>query len=420
MIFVSDLIGKPVVDADGQQVGRVLDVIATQRGALPRPHVVAVVLKMAAGDTRTVSTSDITVLVGPAVVLSHTLPEIAEHEFPDAMWLQRDILDKEIIDTADARVVRVNNLELERVNGQLYLAAVNIGGLAILRRMSLDRAAERVLRLLGRTPQMARIAWDDVESLPGAKPLRGKKAGSTTDELPPADLAEIISDLNPVQSSQMVESLDVERLADTLEEVEPDFQASLVESLSDEKVADVLEEMAPDEAADLLAELPEDRSESLLKLMHSEEANDVRKLLAYPEDTAGGMMTTDFVTVPPTLNAEQAIDMLRKTARESETIYYVYVTDDDNHLLGVCSLQSLVLARPDALISEIMHDRVVSFGLQDSQDDLAQAVAKYNILAVPIVDEENRLHGIVTADDAIDKIIPTAWKKRLPRLYHGT
>jgi Mg2+ transporter MgtE len=273
---------------------------------------------------------------------------------------------------------------------------------------------------MGRTPAMGRIPWDDVEFLPGAKLLHGDQSSAATDELPPADLAEIISDLNPVQSSQMVESLDVERLADTLEEVEPEFQASLVESLPDEKIADVLEEMAPDEAADLLAELPEDRSESLLKLMDSEEADDVRKLLSYPEDTAGGMMTTDFVTVPPTLNAEQAIDMLRKTARESETIYYVYVTDDDNHLLGVCSLQSLVLARPDALIGEIMHDRVVSFGLHDNQDDLAHAVAKYNILAVPIVDEENRLQGIVTADDAIDKIIPTAWKKRLPRLYHGT
>jgi magnesium transporter len=214
-----------------------------------------------------------------------------------------------------------------------------------------------------------------------------------------------------------VESLDVERLADTLEEVEPDFQASLVESLPDEKVADVLEEMAPDEAADLLAELPEDRSESLLKLMQRDEAEDVRKLLTYPEDSAGGLMTTDFVTVRPTLTAEQAIAVLRETARESETIYYVYVTDGENHLLGVCSLQSLVLAQPTTPIGEIMHERVVSFGPEDSQDELAQAVAKYNLLAVPVVDADNRLLGLVTADDAIDGIIPTAWKKRLPRLY---
>ncbi len=420
MIFVSDLIGKPVVDADGERLGRVQDIIATVHGLLPHPQVVAVVIKQASNDTLAVSTSDITLLVGPAVVLSHAIADIVPFEPSDAVWLARDVLDKEVIDTDDARVVRVNDLELERSNGQFYLANVHIGGLAILRRLGLAHFAERVLAVLGRTPIVGTIAWDNVELLPGAKPARAKQAGSTTDELPPADLADIISDLNPVQSSKMVESLDVERLADTLEEVEPDFQASLVESLSDEKVADLLEEMAPDEAADLLAELPEGRSESLLKLMASDEAEDVRKLLTYPEESAGGMMTTDFVTVRPTLTAEQAIAVLRETARESETIYYVYVTDDDNHLLGVCSLQSLVLAKPDAVITEIMHDRVVSFTPLDSQDDLAQAVAKYNLLAVPIVDEENRLQGIVTADDAIDKIIPTAWKKRLPRLYHGT
>ena len=219
------------------------------------------------------------------------------------------------------------------------------------------------------------------------------------------------------ESDKLLESLDIKTVADTLEEVEPDFQASLVESMPDERVADVLEEMAPDEAADLLAELPEERSEDILNLMEAEDAQDVRKLLTYPEDSAGGIMTTEFLTVSPTLTAEEAIAVVRETAHEAETIFYVYVTDDGGHLVGVLSLKDLVLAQPKTPVAEFMHHRVISASPLESQEDVAQDIAKYNLLAIPVVDDERRLHGIVTADDALDKIIPTAWKKRLPRLY---
>jgi Mg/Co/Ni transporter MgtE len=176
--------------------------------------------------------------------------------------------------------------------------------------------------------------------------------------------------------------------------------------------------MAPDEAADLLEELPHERRQELLNLMEREEAEDVRKLLAYPEDSAGGIMNTEFVAVRPDLTAEQAIAQIREQAHEAETIYYVYVTDHDGHLLGVFSLRDLVLAPPQMPVSEFMHRRVVVAHLLESQEDVAQQVAKYNLLAVPVVDDQNRLQGIVTADDALDRIIPTTWKKRLPRLYH--
>jgi magnesium transporter len=248
--------------------------------------------------------------------------------------------------------------------------------------------------------------------------MRLRVPGDKIADLHPADLAEILSDLSKAESGRLVESLDVKTLADALEEVEPDFQASLVESMADEKVADVLEEMAPDEAADLLAELPEDRSQELLKLMEDEDAAEVRRLLTYPDDTAGGLMNTEFVAVPAHFTAEQTICTLRETANEAETIFYVYVTDSAGCLLGVFSLRELVLARPETPVLELIERRVVTVNLLDRQDDVAQIVAKYNLLAVPVVDERGRMHGIVTADDALDKIIPTAWKKRLPRLYY--
>jgi magnesium transporter len=175
--------------------------------------------------------------------------------------------------------------------------------------------------------------------------------------------------------------------------------------------------MEPDEAADLLADLPKARKEGLLALMQKEDADDVRKLLTYPEDSAGGIMTTEYASIRPNLAAAQAIEALRAMADEVETMFYVYVTDEQSHLIGVFSLNNLIFASPGAMVKEFMATRVVSVNLTDDQETVAQTVAKYDLLAVPVVDDENRLHGVVTADDALDKVIPTAWKKRLPRFY---
>ena len=419
MPYLSNLLEKPVADVDGEPLGRLKDLVASSlRSEIPHPKIVALVVK-GAGGTFLVPFSDVAVLIAPAIPLARRLQDVVpykpgEHD----LYLARDVLDKQIIDTNGMRVVRVNDLELMRVNHHFYVPNVDIGGLGLLRRLGLAGIAQRLSSRFGRELLPSTISWDAVELLPGDQPMRLRVPGDKIAELHPADLAEIISDLSRIESSRLLESLDVETLADTLEEVEPDFQASLVERMPNEKVADVLEEMAPDEAADLLAELPEDRSQELLKLMEHEEAQDVRKLLAYPEDTAGGIMTTEFVAIRPDLTAEQAIAVLRETAEEAEPIFYVYVTDGEGHLIGVFSLSNLVLTRPQTPVTEFMERRVTSVGLLDSQDKVAQVVAKYNLMAVPVVDSEGRLHGIVTADDALDKIIPTAWKKRLPRLYH--
>jgi magnesium transporter len=418
MAYVSELIGKPVVEVNGERVGRLMDLVASRRGGLAHPQIAALVVKRS-GAELAISFSEVAMLTVPVILVNQRLGDIHPYEpGQDDLYLARDILDKQIIDTNGARVVRVNDLELARVNGHFYVANVDVGGLGLLRRLGLARVAERLAGRLRRDLPHSIISWDDVELLPDRDTMRLKVPGDKIADLHPADLAEILSDLSRVESGKLLESLDVKTLADTLEEVEPDFQASLVEAMPDEKVADVLEEMAPDEAADLLAELPRDRSLELLKLMEKEEAEDVRRLLAYPEDTAGGIMTTEFVAIRPELTAGRAISHLRETAHEAETIYYVYVTDGDDRLLGVFSLRELVLARPETPVAEFMNPRVITVNLLEDQDEVAQIVSKYSLLAVPVVDDEQRLQGIVTADDALDKIIPTAWKKRLPRLYH--
>ncbi len=417
MPFVSELMGRKVTDVDGNTIGTLIELIATQNN-IPIPKIVALKIKNNSG-TLLIPVGDVAALFAPIIPLNRHQGEFIEYSIQDDdLDLVEDVLDKQIIDTNGVRVVRVNDLEITRVNGEFYVSNVDIGGAGLLRRLGFKRSSTSVPgKAVGALPS-GMISWEDVELISHDEPMQLKVPSDKLSVLHPADLAEILSDLNRQEGSKLLESLDDETLADTLEEVEPDFQASLVEQLPNERIADVLEEMSPDEAADLLAELPEDRSEQLLNLMEKDEAEDVRKLLTFPEESAGGIMNTEFVSLPVNLTAGQAISRIRETANEAETIYYIYVTDEADHLLGVFSLRQLVLANPKNHIKDFMETHLITVDIADDQNRCAQIISKYNLLAVPVVDKNNVIHGIVTADDALDKIIPTAWKKRLPKLYH--
>lgn len=416
MAFISELIGRKVTDFDGETIGSLVELIASIHAKHPLPELAALQAKTPEGSIL-IPITDVVVLFAPGISLKKKKEELVLYKpVEQDLFLVQDVLDQQIIDTDGVRVVRVNDLEIKRMGDQYFVANVDISAMGLARRMGLAGFASH-FRKRKESDTSSPIPWDAVELLSQHGGMRLKVPSEKMKDLHPADLAEILSDMNKVQSGEFLDQLDVKVLADTLEEVEPDFQASLVERMPDEKVADVLEEMAPDEAADLLAELPPDRSEDILGLMEEEEAVDVRKLLTYSEESAGGIMTTDFAVVSPDLTAEQAIEELRKLYSDAEQIYYVYVTDPQNHLLGVLSLSDLVLASPSTKITTFMHTRLATVRLEDDQDEIAQKISKYNLVAIPVVDEENRMHGVVTADDALDKIIPTAWKKKLPRYF---
>jgi magnesium transporter len=417
MLYASEFIGRPVADVEGKRIGKLKDLLAIQHAEVAHPQLVAIEVK-GHEESIFIPMNQVAALISLAIPLKKKISEITPYTpSPDDLHLVRDVLDKQIIDTDGMRVVRVNDLELTRVNGSVYIANVDVSGAGLIRRLGLTSLADRLATRPRSSELPSIISWDNIELLPGDQPMRLKVPSSKMAELHPADLAEILSDLTRQEGSKILETLDIPTLADTLEEVEPDFQASLIERMSDDKVADVLEEMAPDEAADLLAELPQERKHELLGLMEHDEAEDVLKLLNYPVDTAGGIMNTEYFIVPPDLNASQVMERLRKASPEAETIYYIYVVDIEEQLLGVFSLRQLVLAQPDALVSDFMEKRMVTVDLTDSQEECARVIAKYDLLAVPVVDDQKHIHGIVTADDALDKIIPTAWKKRLPRFY---
>jgi Mg2+ transporter MgtE len=262
------------------------------------------------------------------------------------------------------------------------------------------------------------VVWSAVDLIPRGN-LQVRVAREGLHDLHPADIAEILEDMRPREAAQLISHLDDEKVADTLEELETEFQAEVLETFSDERAADIVEEMEPDEATDLLQEMEDERRTKVLNLMEPEEKQEVQELLVHPEDTAGGLMTTKYVAVPPTVTAAEALKLLREDAeaKEAETIYYVYVLDPEEHLLGVFSLSDLVLAAPETPVDAIMHHKAIRVPLDAPREEVLEAIAKYNLLAVPVVDEDNKLHGIVTADDALDMILPDDLKIKLPRLF---
>ncbi|MEW5762718.1 MAG: magnesium transporter [Bacillota bacterium] len=219
-----------------------------------------------------------------------------------------------------------------------------------------------------------------------------------------ADLAEVLPELNLVQQIRIVRALEPRKAAEVLFELDRRQVQLLLEGLGPQRSALILREMPADDAADLLSELPSSVVEGYLKLMGAAEAEDVQELLGYEADTAGGIMTTEFVAIHEEATVEETIEAVRKAAGEAETIYYLYVVDAQNRLVGVVSLRELILARPGARIGEVMQTNVVSVNVGTDQEDVARIVAKYDFLAIPVVDHHNTLLGIVTVDDVLDVV----------------
>jgi len=421
MLYVSQMQNRQVWDAWGNPVGRCADVLI---GAVDRnfPPVKALRLR---GDTGENGARFI-----PASCVSSLYPSITlnvpQDKCPaytptgDELHLLERVLDRQIVDTEGRRVVRVNDLQLARVGDQYCLTGVDVGGRGLLRRLGLEGFGQAFARLLGRSWKTGVIPWEDVAPLHQEDPLRLRVSHDRIVQLPPADVAAILNDLDHHTSAALMETFSNETLADALEESPADVQVAVLSHMEPERAADILEEMDPDEAADLLADLPEQTSEQLLALMEDEDAAEVRSLLAYPEESAGGIMTTEFAYAPIGLRAGELLEYLRRSedARDDEAMYYIYLVDENHHLSGVISLRDVVMASPDADLTPWLNLDPVVVDPHTPQEEVAYMVAKYDLLAVPVVDpQSNILLGIVTVDDAVDTVLPTAWKKRLPRFF---
>ena len=409
-MFLTEVLGKYLVDNNNRRVGRVVDLVADVSQTFP--PVVGVEVRVD-GRRKVVPYSQIAEL-HPVVTLRPGAGDGGELPMREEYRrLGADFLDRQIVDVQGHRVVRVNDLRLADFDGKLRLIGVDVGLRGLLRRIGIEGFAENIASLLGLTLHTHIIDWRDVEPLSSSKaPMKLRVPTDRISRLHPADIADIIAQLDPAERRQVFESLDLETAADTLTEAEPEVQVAILESLEAEHASDILEEMEPDEAADLLGDLPEERSDELLNMMEPDEAAEVRELLSYEEDVAGGIMTTAYAAVPPYITAVEALEMLRKPENEVENLYYIYVLEEGERLVGVLSLKELITADPKARIDSIMERELVTVAPETPLEEVAQLMAKYNLIALPVVDEGGALEGVVTVDDVLDLVIPEEWKRR--------
>lgn len=418
MFYLSKLLGSPVRDVEDKAAGTLYDlVVATTGQAYPRVTAVAVRRR---GRTLFAPWSAVTSLEESGTLLRIPAAALADRERePGELDLAATFLDKQLVDTEGRKVIRVNDIQLLRTGGHVHVVAVDVSSNAILRRVGLAKVGERIAK--GRQkPKPHLIDWKDVDlEQPDQASVRLTVPRTKLALLHPADIADLVHELSPEERAAVLDALEDDLAADTFEELHSSFQASLLLDMPDDKARELLTNMAPDDVADLLADVPDDRRRQFIALMEKDDAEDIRELLSYPEHSAGGIMTPDYAWVKLEATAAEALQSLREQAADVETVYYIYVLDRSEHLRGVISLRDLLLGMPpERKVRDFMTEHPVAVSTGATEEEVTELIAKYNLLALPVVDDEGVLHGIITIDDAIDLVLPLAWKKRLPRIFH--
>lgn len=480
MPALTEFLDKPIRDPNGEAVAALRDLVVrlpqTDTPADPMdiyPPVIGLVARVK--ELR--GSRDIFVPWDEVQRLTPEGAELATQQLNLRRFQRRDgeivlrdgLFDRQVVDLEGRRVVRINDLDLARRDDRWRLVGVDISPSALLRRMGWARVGQAVTAAFGRdfARKAPLIDWAQVAPVAndGEGAVRLRVPRGRLEVMRPAELARLVEQLTPQQGAKFLDDLDEARAADTLEELEDEQQGQILRAMDPERAADLLEEMEPDEATDALQSITAEEAENLLRRMDREEASEVQELLGWPEDSAGGIMTTDYISVPDWATVEEVIAALRARAQAAaseqddplpEGLMEIFIVSGDlpapvrvnvtrarakgrsrphsapvisaprpgisleaeGRLEGIVSLRDLLLADPGARISDVARPIQHVAHPLDNEREVAHTIADDDLLALPVVDDEGALLGIVTVDDAIDVILPTAWKKRIPRLFH--
>ncbi len=407
MLYLSQMLGEPVVDSTGEKIGTVSDLAISTGEVFPRITSLAF---QGPGKTPFMISwrkyvddfGEDGISLG---VESHNIR--FSYLQPDEVLLARDLLNRQIVDTQGMKVVRVNDLKLSASGKQLRLLGAEVGIRGILRGLSplLEKAVCAIAKVFRQKIDEQIIAWNYMDLLDrDLSEVQLSVTHKRLDELHPADVADILEQLDPQQRANVFQHLDDARATEAISEMEDEYQADFIEDLDEARASALLGQMDPDDAADIVRDLSYEKAETLLRLMGMEDAIEIRRLLGYKDGTAGGMMTTQFVAVPETKTVGETIEVLREVPEDHPTIHYVYALDEYGKLSGVFSLRTLVLTDDSCLIKDVMFNEVISVPPDEEEEEVAADIFKYDIPAVPVVDESGKILGIVTVDDAWDAI----------------
>jgi len=409
--FLSRILGKRIYDPEGRKIGKIADIVVQL--VEPYPIVTGVLISYGSGRPLSLLSWQAIREAGDNFTApSFTTSPATELELAEGSFLLKDaMLDKQVVDTNGAKIRRVNDLQFLKVGDTLYLVHVDVGFRGLMRRVGLEKCMDVVFQsLFDYILADQLIPWKFVQPLSTPDLLRLNVTQSRLSQLHPADLADIIEDLDIHRRAAVFQSLDAEMAAETLEETDPKIQVSLIENMNPADASDIIEEMSLSEAADLLGDLPDEMAEGILNEMEKDIAADVKELLTHPEEKAGGLMTTSFIQFTPSTTVGEAMEFIRREASDIDFIYYIYVVDGDENLLGMISLKELLVAPPGQTLDNIMDTRIVSVSIDEEKEEIAQSFAKYGIMALPVLDDENRIHGVIIFKNLLEIVAPQLGK----------
>jgi len=410
-VFLSEILNRRVINAEGKVIGKVVDLRA-KLGEL-FPAVVYVYVRQKEPQKRLAFPWHTVESISGNVI---RLKQDAEEQCVDLrikegeILLRDEILDKQVVDTYGAKIERANDLHLLLTGNELRLVHVDFGIRGIFRRLRWLRYVDALTNWFFAYQIPDRLlSWKYIQPLshdPQKKALKLNLTHRKLSEIHPSDLADILEELDKHKRSYVFHALDVETQADALEEVNPETKLSLIEGLSDEHASDVIEEMEPDQAADLLSNLPEEKKNELIEGMERDKRVELEELLKFEEGTAGSIMTPDFIACLQTDTVGKAREIFKRSTDPLDNISYIYVKDHQEKLVGVITLRELILNQPETPVDSFMNRRLVKLKADDSVKEVAETFKKYKFLALPVVDEEDRMKGIITLRDGIEAVFP--------------
>jgi CBS domain-containing protein len=412
-LALSELESMTVVDAAGAELGELLDVLASL--ASDPPAVTAFIVgrddEQLRAAWRQIGEIDVD---GRRLVLNAPARELKAASLSgEEIALVDAVLDHQVLDVERRKFIRVQDVLLEVDDGRLVVHGVDASSGAVMRRMGLGFLSRRLRARPGDF-----VPWDDV-NLISVRLSRANFIEAFTEiaELHPADLADVIGQVGPHQRAAVLAALNAPLAADTLEEMDDELVSAALVEMPRRRAAAVIKHIEPDDAADMLADLPDEVAEEILARLPADLALALRGLASHPEHSAGALMTTDVVALPGALDAAGALVRIREQQPGDTALAAIFVVDDERRLLGALSLAELVLAPPDDTLSQLMDPDWPRAAVDTEEDEVGRLMTKYDLLALPVTDGEQRLIGVVTLDDALDAIVPADWKKRLPRLF---
>lgn len=418
--FFSKIIGKPVFGPKHKKAGILVDIIVSTTPVYPKAFAIRIKHGKKIKDI-SISNIEHDSLMTPSVILKNDLKNIQDikvNTIENTLALKESVFDRQIVDFNGAKVIRVNDIRMLKTGVDINVTDVDVGYRGILRRLGVDKSLEKLFTFL--SPKRFNIysnkfvSWEYVHPVLPQNRLDTIKLTVTKEsfkKLNPSDIAVIIEELDYEQRKNLLDQIPDEVAAKVLSETDEKTTQELLVVQDEERAADILEEMAPDKAADILGDMQEEKAQDIINQMETEDAETVTELLEYEDNTAGGLMTTEYLSFPPTMMAVTAVQELIKSASQNkyiETVYDAFIVENSK-LVGIVSLREMLVSAGHKSLGEIMNKKPVTVDPEEKAKKVAELFSKYNLITLPVVQENGELEGIITVDDVVE-FLTRKWK----------